>query len=120
MSTAWPLVGRAAEVARLAQACEQSPGGALLVGPAGIGKSRLLAEALAACAEAGRPTVCCFGSRSAASIPLAAVSAAIPDLAVDAIDPPSLLSAAERLLFEQFGAGVVFGVDDAHWLDDMS
>ena len=112
-----PLVGCAAGP-RLAQACEQSPGGALLVGPAGIGKSRLLAEALAAWKRGARPSVVLragprprshsrpcrrpFGSRGRRD------------------RSARLLSAAERLLFEQFGPGLVLGVDDAHWLDDVS
>lgn len=120
MAAVWPLVGRSQEVARIVEASGRSPGGALLIGAAGVGKSRLLAEALSACADAGRATVCCFASRSASALPLAALSAAVPDLAVEAIDPPSLLLAAERLLFEQFGEGLVFAVDDAQWLDEVS
>jgi hypothetical protein len=40
----WPLVGRAEELALLHTALGAAPSGAVLSGPAGVGKTRLAAE----------------------------------------------------------------------------
>ena len=44
MPTPWPLVGRAAELADIADAMDLGAGGVLFADPAGVGKTRLATE----------------------------------------------------------------------------
>jgi hypothetical protein len=46
MPNPWPLVGRAAELADVADAMDLGAGGVLFAGPAGVGKTRLATECL--------------------------------------------------------------------------
>ncbi len=50
---AWPLVGREAELARIAEDREHGVCGVVITAPAGVGKSRLGQEALAAAERSG-------------------------------------------------------------------
>ncbi|MDL5159970.1 helix-turn-helix transcriptional regulator [Actinomycetospora termitidis] len=112
-----PFVGRDRELEDVAGALEH--GGVVLVGPAGVGKTRVAREALARARAAERTTLWVAASKAAASIPFGAVAHLVPD--VDTSDRLRVLRAAEQWLA---GAAtdrpVVLGVDDAHDLDDGS
>jgi len=72
-SHAWPLIGRDQELERIASVRTSGACPAVVVtAPAGIGKSRLAREAVAAAADAGAMVCWVQGTRSAAAVPLAA------------------------------------------------
>lgn len=112
------LVGREHELAVAEGTLDAVPsGGLVLAGPAGVGKTRLIAEILERARRRGRPTAVVTASRAAATIPFAAVAHLAPD--VDTSDRLRILRGAEQWLASR-GAPVVLGVDDAHDLDDGS
>ncbi|WP_162529306.1 ATP-binding protein [Segeticoccus rhizosphaerae] len=67
----WPLVGRAEELAELVRIVEagmaapEAPAGAVVVAPAGVGKTRLLREVRRSAEQLGVPTVMAIAARSA-------------------------------------------------------
>ena len=70
----WPLVGRAGELSMLKSLRDEGRPGAVLSGAAGVGKSRLAREALAAAAERGALTEWVQATRSAAAVPMGALA----------------------------------------------
>lgn len=119
MALAWPLVGRDAEIERLHDAVDADDRrGVLIVGDAGVGKTRLADEALRAAAERGWGTVWVSASSAARQIPLGAFAPTLPAVGDDR---HGLLQwAADALLQRARGRGLVIGVDDANQLDDAS
>jgi DNA-binding CsgD family transcriptional regulator len=90
----------------------------VLAGPAGVGKTRLAREALAAAEQRGMLTRWAVATVSARALPLGAFAAT---LGVVGPDPARLVrQASEALLAGAGRAGVVVGVDDAHLLDELS
>ena len=90
----------------------------VLAGPAGVGKTRLAREALAAAEHRGMLTRWAVATVSARALPLGAFAAT---LGVVGPDPARLVrQASEALLTGAGRAGVVVGVDDAHLLDELS
>src|SRR4051794_30113618 len=87
---AWPFVGRDAEVARVAEASS----GALLAGSSGIGKSRLLAEAVARIPPDDHRIVQVAATQSLAAVPFGAFAGV---LACD-LDPGAPFTALSRAL----------------------
>ncbi len=68
MSVIWPLTGRAEELERLRQiVVARDVAGIILIGPAGVGKTRLAKECLAVGEAAGYGTALAVASRSAVS-----------------------------------------------------
>ncbi|RZT84329.1 regulatory LuxR family protein [Pseudonocardia sediminis] len=140
MTGGWPLVGRSATLrAIVATARSGRRTGAVLVGPPGVGRTRLARAALAAVcgAEAPRTGAGARGSgggaparwapcwvmagSSTASIPLGAMAHLFPDL--DPVGSPTarlLREARHRLLAHAGDARLVLAVDDAHVLDETS
>lgn len=116
----WPLVGRAEElqlIDELARRRSASPG-AVLAGAAGVGKTRLAREALAAAAARGVTTRWVVATASARALPLGAFASVVGSVGGD---PTQYVHrAAEALLAGAGPRGVVIGVDDAHLLDEMS
>ena len=118
----FPVVGRAAQLTAIAESLT-APGtkAVVLGGPAGVGKSRLLAEALAGAAERDLEVATVTASRAASSIPFGALAPLLPvdDLLADSV--VGLVQRAAKTIAE-LGAGrpVVLGIDDAHLLDDAS
>ncbi len=122
MDVSWPLVGRRAELASLTvDITDARPGGIVLAGAVGVGKTRLAREALDQAAAAGREVAWVAATRAAASIPFGAVSHLLPateGLGADRLD--TLRRAADLLAAQSRGRLLVLGVDDAHLLDDAS
>ncbi|GIJ58498.1 LuxR C-terminal-related transcriptional regulator [Virgisporangium aurantiacum] len=108
-----PLIGRERELESIATVIG-TDSSVVLLGAAGVGKTRLAREALHHRRRAHQWVV---GTRAAASIPLGAVSHLLPDGGQPG-DTASLVRAVAARLTAQ--PGVVVGVDDAHLLDDAS
>lgn len=116
----WPLTGRAEELSVISGLTRHrdGPAGVVLAGAAGVGKTRLAREALALAKQRGALTRWAVGTASGQTLPLGAFAAT---LGVVGPDPARLVrQASEALLAGGGKAGVVIGVDDAHWLDDLS
>jgi hypothetical protein len=117
----WPLLGRDAELEEIA-ARLSDPGarGLVLTAGAGVGKSRVAREAMAAAARDGALTEWVQGTRSAAALPLGAFAALVPERgeADDAVD--LLRRCGDALRERAAGRRIVLGVDDAQLLDPMS
>ena len=118
MDVSWPLVGRRAELVTLTVGITDArPGGVVLAGAVGVGKTRLAREALARAEAAGRDVEWVAATRAAASIPFGAVSHLLP--ATERVGPGRLdtLRRAADLLAERSRGRLVLGVDDAHRAD---
>ncbi|OBJ37316.1 hypothetical protein A5630_04915, partial [Mycolicibacterium mucogenicum] len=108
MTGPWPLIGRSEELALIAGAHS----GMVISGTAGVGKTRLAREAMAA--RTHRHWI--VGTASAQAIPLGAFA----DIASD-FGPDPLRRTREVIdALTAAGADTVIGVDDAHLLDDLS
>ncbi len=131
MSDEWPLVGRNGTLRDIAStAASGRRAGVVLVGPPGVGRTRLARAALAAvCGTSPDWTPCwVMASRSTRSIPLGAMGHLFGDLDT-ADDGPAaggpgtarlLRAARERLRDLTGGSRAVLAVDDAHVLDETS
>ena len=92
--------------------------GAAIVGPAGVGKTRLAREVLAHAEASGERTYWIVGTQSARQLPLGAFTGLICGT-ID--DPISDVRRVINSLVEQQRQGrVLIGVDDAHLLDAIS
>ena len=119
----FPLVGRGLELDRIVSGVTgPGPRAFVLAGAAGVGKSRLAAEAARAAAEQGHTTTAhVIATRSAASIPFGPFAAFLP--ASEDLHPEllGLLRQAGEAIAERAGSRrLVLVVDDAHLLDDGS
>ncbi|HET6951442.1 MAG TPA: LuxR C-terminal-related transcriptional regulator [Acidimicrobiales bacterium] len=121
----WPLVGREQELTVLRDLLTGSaPGGVVLAGPSGVGKTRLGHECLLVAEQAGLATAGVIATRSAARLPFGAVApllhAALPEPGtID--DRADLLRRSVAALAEQSDSRrLLLFVDDAHLLDDAS
>src|SRR4051812_34073795 len=85
MSPAWPLVGRDEELRFVGAALRSrtSPGGVVLAGAAGVGKTRLAREAMRRAARQRSQTRGAYGTASARSTPLGAFEGLLGDLGPD-------------------------------------
>jgi DNA-binding CsgD family transcriptional regulator len=116
------LTGRAGELALVLEAIEGG-GHVVLAGPAGVGKTRLLRDALAALAGGGFATDRVDGTRAAASVPFGAVAPLLPPptAGAPAAGPLDTLGTIRHAVAGRArGRGLVLGVDDAHCLDAAS
>lgn len=120
MRLAWPLTGRLEET-RLIEAALTSAdrAGIVIHGAAGVGKSRIARETLAAMAASGRETRWVVGTSVAGSLPLGAFARWVGTADADTgalvgrvIDAMTSGSTPHR--------PTIVGVDDAHHLDDLS
>jgi DNA-binding NarL/FixJ family response regulator len=117
---AWFLAGRAEELDRISASVRRrdGPAGMVLIGAAGVGKTRLAQEALAAAEQQGALVRWVAGTASARTLPLGAFATT---LKLADLDPARLVpQATEALLAGAGPAGVVVVVDDAHLLDELS
>src|SRR5579871_4762163 len=114
----WPLIGREPELNALATArADRRRHGAVLIGAAGVGKSRLAREALATAEREGAHVEWVQATRSAATVPLGALAEIVPDV-TRSDDVVSLMRRSAERLSERAGRRpVALGVDDAQLLD---
>ncbi len=116
----WSLTGRAEELGYLNRVIRQAtgPAGVVLAGEAGMGKTRLAREALAAARRRGMVVRWTTATTAARGIPLGLFAV----FGVSGGDLTTMARRAFDLLRDggSNGRGVVLGVDDAHLLDEVS
>jgi DNA-binding CsgD family transcriptional regulator len=113
------LIGRSEEM-RTIVAAISDPGvaGILVSGPAGVGKSRIVREALSSAASHGFEPRWAVGTTSARKIPLGAFA---PWAASTGTDRLQLVRGViDSVTSASPGTTVVLGVDDVHLLDELS
>jgi DNA-binding CsgD family transcriptional regulator len=121
MPTPWPLVGRAAELADVADAMDLGAGGVLFAGPAGVGKTRLATECLALAEDRKWSTAVVRANRAAASIPYGAFAPLLPAaFRSNEGEADALRQAAHAVLDAAGEDRLLILIDDAHELDDAS
>jgi ATP/maltotriose-dependent transcriptional regulator MalT len=121
MPTPWPLVGRAAELADVADAMDLGAGGVLFAGPAGVGKTRLATECLELAEDRKWSTAVVRANRAAASIPYGAFAPLLPAaFRSNQGEADALRQAAHAVLGEAGEDRLLVLIDDAHELDDAS
>ena len=98
--------------------CGSDASGIVVCGAAGVGKSRIAREGLAAAALTGCETRWAVGTSSARALPLGAFAAWVGSAVTDTLE--LIRGVIESLTSAPRGATVVVGVDDAHLLDDLS
>jgi DNA-binding CsgD family transcriptional regulator len=120
VSKSWPLTGRDEELRLVVESCSPRGeyAGVVIVGPAGIGKSRLAREAMELADKAGATVRFASGTSSGRSIPLGAFAEWAAPHEGSALRAVS--SAVDGLTSTTRGKRVVVAVDDAHLLDDVS
>jgi predicted ATPase len=118
----WPFTGRDAELALVREALtDGSAGGVVIAGPAGVGKTRLAAEAAELAGAQGCAVAWVRATRSARSIPLGAFAALLPATDRRLPEGVELLARARHALAERAeGRRLVLCVDDGQLLDDAS
>ena len=124
-TTDWRLVGRSPLLrtlrSLLAGETSGANRGAVLVGAAGVGKSRLAAECRILAEQAGYTTAKLIATASARSIPFGAWAPLLPPLPAQGAEPASILRLALDALTERAnGTMLLVSVDDAHLLDESS
>ena len=115
MERPWPLTGRDEELRKVAAAIRPGAAGIVVAGPAGVGKTRLAREALAARGGRGATVVWAHGSTAARPFPLGAFAGLLDVPAGDAAE--TINRALGQLARQQ---PLVLTVDDAHLLDEHS
>jgi AAA ATPase domain len=120
VSRFWQLTGRNEELRLVAESCSPTSedAGVVIVGPAGIGKSRLAREATRLAAEAGATVRFASGTSSSRSIPLGAFAEWADPHQGSALQAVS--TAIDGLTSTTRRKRVVVVVDGAHLLDDVS
>jgi DNA-binding CsgD family transcriptional regulator len=114
----WPFAGRKKELDHLvALARDRAARGVVIVGAAGVGKSRLAGEVLRHFAPDRFAVLGIRATKAASGIPNGALADLLPRET-----PPgnSLRWAAEEIVARASGLRLVLGIDDAHLLDGYS
>lgn len=116
----WPLVGRGSELEQLALARSAGASGVVLVGAAGVGKSRLAREAVREADQQGFVTKWVQATASAATVPLGVFGGLVPSSA--RVDDPLGLMRLTALALRELAEGkpLLVAVDDAQLLDMSS
>ena len=112
------LVGRDEE-RRLVERALTYGSGAVVMGTAGVGKTRL-ARAAAHGSGSARAVVWVVGTRSAVGVPFGAFAHLLPDRELPGRDRLAVMMLARRSVLGALGEGSILVVDDAHLLDPMS
>jgi DNA-binding NarL/FixJ family response regulator len=115
-----PLTGRDSEmeVIRRALSGLGNKSGAVIVGSAGVGKTRLAREVISRAEASGERTYWIVGTQSARQLPLGAFAASISETITDPIsDVRRVINSFAR---QERQGRVLIGVDDAHLLDGLS
>lgn len=115
-----PLTGRDDELSAIRRALRGvgSRSGVVIVGAAGVGKTRLAREVLSQAAASGERTTWIVGTESARAIPLGAFTGAMGDPLTDPL--PSVRRIISSFVAQQRNGRLVIGIDDAHLLDGLS
>lgn len=115
-----PLAGRDGELATIRRALSggSKNSGVVIVGAAGVGKTRLAREVLARADAAGEHTKWIVGTESARALPLGAFTALISDAINDPM--PNVRHLINSFVAQQRQGRILIGVDDAHLLDPLS
>ncbi|MFI7702062.1 LuxR C-terminal-related transcriptional regulator [Nonomuraea sp. NPDC049480] len=117
----WPLLGREREMAKLTAALATgASGGGVLIGAAGMGRTRLAREVAATATRSGRATEWLVATRAAASLPFGATLSLLP-LDEPVAEPYAFIRGVIRhmdALAQPYPPVVC--IDDAHLLDDAS
>ncbi|MHA3020048.1 LuxR C-terminal-related transcriptional regulator [Mycobacterium sp. BMJ-28] len=114
MRLTWPLSGRTEEIRAVrAGVSARDTAGVVVCGPAGIGKSRIVREALD-----GAECRWVVGTTSARELPLGAFAAWTSSADGDRL--ALVRSVIAAVTTAPTGRAVVIAVDDAHLLDDLS
>jgi DNA-binding NarL/FixJ family response regulator len=116
-----PLLGRDAACQVIVGALDADPPGNLvIVGPAGVGRTRLAREALSLAQSQGHATRWAAGTRAAARVPLGALAHLLPAMDTGADTLALLQQATNAIVGDRAGPPRVLGVDDVHLLDPLS
>ncbi|MFN8032390.1 MAG: LuxR C-terminal-related transcriptional regulator [Mycobacterium sp.] len=119
MRLSWPLIGRTRQMRDIgASIAAPDTAGVVVSGPAGVGKSRLARDALAAAESLGFESRWVVGASSARSIPMGVFTAWTQPGATDSVH--LVRGVIESLTATTSGGPILLGVDDAHLLDDLS
>ena len=115
-----PLAGRNGEMATIRRALSggSKNSGVVIVGAAGVGKTRLAREVLTRAETAGERTNWIVGTESARALPLGAFTALISDAIGDPM--PNVRHLINSFVAHQRQGRILLGVDDAHLLDGLS
>ncbi|WP_262281599.1 LuxR C-terminal-related transcriptional regulator [Micromonospora sp. MA102] len=118
----WDFVGRTDELNRLLSAVGGPEGrGLLFSGNAGVGKSRLLREGVAALSPDRYAIWSVAASATTAALPFGGLVQVLPAAQPQGLSPAGILRWAVDLLQEQAaGRPIVLAIDDAHLLDPPS
>ena len=127
LGSAWPMIGRGAELEVLAEHFRsQTSGGVFLTGGAGVGKTSLAERVLELADGAGMPSARASGHPEARTIPFAALSHLLPvDVAsptgADDLDRGAVFHRAAAALRDRAdGERLLLLVDDGDQLDELS
>lgn len=114
MRARWPLVGRVAEI-HTVRAAVSTPelSGIVVSGPAGVGKSRVVREALK-----GADPHWVVGTTAARGLPLGAFATWVGDRDGDRLQ--LVRGVIDAITSTPAGVPALLAVDDAHLLDDLS
>jgi DNA-binding CsgD family transcriptional regulator len=115
----WPLIGRSEEM-QTVEAAISAPdlSGIVVCGAAGVGKSRIVREALSAVKAHRYECRWAVGTTSAQKLPLGAFASWTETTGSDRLQ--LVRGVIETLTSAAPGTTVVLGVDDAHLLDELS
>ena len=118
----WDFVGRADELSRLQTvATSDAERGLILSGVAGIGKSRLLREAVAVLPADSWAVFRASANIASSGLPFGGLAQILPPDPPAGLSPAGLMRwAVDSLLAAADGRPVVLAVDDAHLLDAPS
>jgi DNA-binding CsgD family transcriptional regulator len=118
----WGFVGRADELTRLMTvAIGDTDRGLILSGSAGIGKSRLLHEAVAGLPDEHYAVHCASANIASSGLPFGGLAQILPTDPPAGLSPAGLLRwAVDGLHAESGGRPMVLAIDDAHLLDPPS